>query len=68
MPSLDRIAREALIANGFQPDEGDAVAREVSSLREAPTKGTEARDLRALEWSSIDNASSRDLDQIEVAE
>jgi len=68
MPSLDRIAREALIANGFQPDEGDAVAREVASLREAPTKGTEARDLRALEWSSIDNASSRDLDQIEVAE
>jgi exoribonuclease-2 len=66
MPSLDRIAREALLANGFVPDAGEAVVREVASLHEAPTTGV--KDLRALQWSSIDNASSRDLDQIEVAD
>jgi exoribonuclease-2 len=66
LPPLDRIAREALLANGFQPDAGDAVVRELAGLHDAPTDG--ARDLRALNWSSIDNASSRDLDQIEVAE
>ena len=69
MPSLDRLAHQALVANGFQPDMGEAVEREVASLHAKPPKGIEgARDLRSLLWSSIDNASSRDLDQIEVAE
>ncbi|MFL5618366.1 MAG: RNB domain-containing ribonuclease [Gemmatimonadaceae bacterium] len=68
MPSLDRIARDALLANGFQPDAGEAVVREIASLHQAPAKGDDVRDQRALLWSSIDNASSRDLDQIEVAE
>lgn len=66
--SLDRIAREVLVANGFQPDAGDAVEREIANLHEQPTKGDDIRDLCALEWSSIDNTTSRDLDQIEVAE
>ena len=69
MPSLDRLAHQALVANGFQPDMGEAVEREVASLHAKPPKGIGgARDLRPLLWSSIDNASSRDLDQIEVAE
>ena len=63
---LDRLAREALLANGFQPEAGEAVVREVARLEEAPTRGV--RDERHLLWSSIDNATSRDLDQIEVAE
>ena len=68
MTPLDRIARNALLANGFQPDEGEAVVRELAGLHAQVTEGTGARDLRALKWSSIDNASSRDLDQVEVAE
>ena len=68
MPSLDRVAREALLANGFQPEPTDAVVREVARLEEELTSGANVRDLRALKWSSIDNATSRDLDQIEVAE
>jgi VacB/RNase II family 3'-5' exoribonuclease len=68
MSSLDHLAREVLLANGFQPDAGDAVVRELAGLHEPPTRGTGVRDLRALRWSSIDNTSSRDLDQIEVAE
>ena len=68
MSSLQSIARDVLVANGFQPDAGDAVARELVGLHEQPAKGDAIRDLRGLKWSSIDNTTSRDLDQIEVAE
>ncbi|HEV7991671.1 MAG TPA: RNB domain-containing ribonuclease [Gemmatimonadaceae bacterium] len=64
---LSAVARQALLANGFQPDESDAVKAELSRLQ-AASEQTGVRDLRALLWSSIDNATSRDLDQIEVAE
>ena len=68
MSSLDRIARDVLVKNGFQPDAGDVVEREIAGLHEQPAKGDDIRDERALQWSSIDNTTSRDLDQIEVAE
>jgi VacB/RNase II family 3'-5' exoribonuclease len=66
--SLDQVAHDALIANGFQPDMGDAVEREVARLHDAPAAAEGVRDLRNLLWSSIDNTTSKDLDQIEVAE
>jgi len=68
--SLDSVAHDALIANGFQPDMGDAVEREVSRLHDALAGGADAgtKDQRSLLWSSIDNTTSKDLDQIEVAE
>ena len=66
--SLDTVARQALIENGFQPDMGDAVEREVAKLHDAPAAGDGAKDQRSLLWSSIDNTTSKDLDQIEVAE
>lgn len=62
-------ARRAMIANGFQPDVPAEVLAEVSRAADPaglPLGGV--RDLRALAWSSIDNDSSLDLDQLEVAE
>ena len=53
--------------NGFDPDFGQPVEDQVSSAK-SPASTDGLRDLRALLWSSIDNAESRDLDQIEVAE
>jgi VacB/RNase II family 3'-5' exoribonuclease len=62
-------ARRAMITNGFQPDIPAAVASEVSKAVEPTAAMAGAvQDLRALPWSSIDNDSSRDLDQLEVAE
>ncbi len=67
MTDLDTVARRALTENDFHPDLDDAARREVSALRSAAT-ASDARDLRELLWSSIDNAESKDLDQIEFAE
>src|SRR4051794_24643666 len=64
---LSTVAHQALLDNGFQPDMGDAVRAELSRLHAAEGQNG-VRDLRSLLWSSIDNATSRDLDQVEVAE
>jgi exoribonuclease-2 len=63
-------ARQEMIARGFQPDLAPEASRQLESLKTRPSSGTESglRDLRSLLWSSIDNDTSRDLDQAEVAE
>ena len=62
-------ARRAMIINGFQPDIPAAVAAEVSKAAEPAAALTgNVQDLRAIPWSSIDNDSSRDLDQLEIAD
>jgi ribonuclease R len=67
MSDLASVARQALHDNGFTPDADDAMRRELAGLTAAvPTP--DVRDLRGLLWSSIDNAESLDLDQIEFAE
>ena len=69
--SLERVALRAMVDNGFQPEPTPDAKRELAALTAtaaAPTAGDGIRDLRRLHWSSIDNATSKDLDQIEVAE
>jgi VacB/RNase II family 3'-5' exoribonuclease len=68
---LQAIAREVVRQRGFQPDFPSAVQLQLADLRAHPPQiaaGKDVRDLRNLLWSSIDNDTSRDLDQIEVAE
>jgi exoribonuclease R len=56
--------------NGFEPEFAPAVMAEVRALDDdaQELKQPETQDLRALLWSSIDNPTSRDLDQVEHAE
>jgi len=63
-------ARQEMIDEGFQPDFPPEVARQLDALKTHAASGTDAgvRDLRSLLWSSIDNDTSRDLDQVEAAE
>lgn len=67
---LHAAAHREMLAEGFQPDFSPAVIREVKELQAngAPVAKDGVRDLRSLLWSSIDNDTSRDLDQAEVAE
>jgi len=57
-------------AEGFEPAFPASVIEEVSRLADnvGSILSGPVVDLRRLPWSSIDNHSSRDLDQIEVAE
>jgi VacB/RNase II family 3'-5' exoribonuclease len=63
-------ARQAMSDAGFHPDFPPEVLREAQDLKaNAPkTPDPKIRDMRALLWSSIDNDSSRDLDQVEFVE
>ena len=63
-------ARQEMIDHGFNPDFPPAVEKQVAALADDPLPALDGnvRDLRPLLWSSIDNDTSRDLDQIEVAE
>ena len=67
---LRAAAHREMLTEGFQPDFPPAVDQQVRALqaRATPTADPAVRDMRSLLWSSIDNDTSRDLDQAEVAE
>jgi VacB/RNase II family 3'-5' exoribonuclease len=63
---LLRVARQAMIEHGLEPDFPPAALAEAGALSGA--RGGAERDLRMLPWCSIDNDDSRDLDQLTVAD
>ncbi len=63
---LAAAARQEMIDHGFDPDIPAEAQRQLASITGCANSA--GRDLRSLLWSSIDNDSSRDLDQIEWAE
>ena len=67
---LGEKAHHAMIDNGFEPEFSPEVGAQVKAIqsRGAVAAGGSVRDMREFLWSSIDNATSRDLDQIEWAE
>ena len=65
------MARQVMLAQGFEPDFPPATRQQLADISAHPpqlTPSDKVRDLRGLLWSSIDNDTSKDLDQIEVAE
>ncbi len=69
--NLKAIARQVMQAKGFEPDFPPEVQKQLTDIKAYPPQlvpSDKVRDLRSLLWSSIDNDTSKDLDQIEVAE
>jgi VacB/RNase II family 3'-5' exoribonuclease len=67
--NLRAIARKAMTDRGLEPDFPPDAIRQVNGIP-GPARETDhsIRDLRHLLWCSIDNDTSRDLDQLTVAE
>lgn len=67
---LQATAKQVMQEHGFNPDFPAEITTQLASLdgQSQAVSGKDVRDLRSLLWSSIDNDTSRDLDQIEVAE
>src|ERR1035437_1072795 len=65
---LNARARQAMLEAGFQPDFSPEVVAQARQPPAPKDSGTPARGLRSLVWSSIDNDSSRDLDQVKYVE
>ena len=70
--NLVAAAHAAMIEHGFTPDFPAGVDTELAAIQAhsgpSSTQDSEFKDLRGLLWSSIDNDTSKDLDQIEWAE
>ncbi|HZL53395.1 MAG TPA: RNB domain-containing ribonuclease [Terracidiphilus sp.] len=68
--NLVAAAHATMIEHGFQPDFPKGTDTELSAIQAHPESPAVpgAQDLRKLLWSSIDNDTSKDLDQIEWAE
>jgi VacB/RNase II family 3'-5' exoribonuclease len=65
------MARAIMAENGFHPEFPPDVAADLAAVTAGPPSAAPAaglQDLRGLFWSSIDNDTSRDLDQVEAAE
>jgi VacB/RNase II family 3'-5' exoribonuclease len=68
--NLVAAAHASMIEHGFQPEFPAGSDTQLASIQAHPEPPAVpgAQDLRSLLWSSIDNDTSKDLDQIEWAE
>jgi len=72
--NLAAAARTTMLEHGFQPDFSADAQKQLAAIVADPHQAEPAvsdgaaKDLRSLLWSSIDNDTSKDLDQIEYAE
>ncbi|HTB98764.1 MAG TPA: RNB domain-containing ribonuclease [Terracidiphilus sp.] len=68
--NLVAAAHAVMIERGFQPDFPEGTDAQLAGIQAHPElpAAPGAQDLRNLLWSSIDNDTSKDLDQIEWAE
>jgi len=68
--NLTAAAHATMLEHGFQPDFSAEAKAEVKAIEQQPALPDVpgAKDLRKLLWSSIDNDTSKDLDQLEWAE
>src|ERR1700691_655631 len=68
--NLIAAAHAVMIERGFQPDFPQGTDAQLAAIKAHPEPPAVpgAQDLRSLLWSSIDNDTSKDLDQIEWAE
>ncbi len=68
---LQAIAKQVMQEHGFEPEFPPQASQQLAGLEAHPPQvaaGGNVRDLRDQLWSSIDNDTSRDLDQIELAD
>jgi len=66
---LQKIARRAMLERGLLPDFSLQALAELDKIQGPATRAEgSTRDLKNLIWCSIDNDTSRDLDQLTVAE
>ncbi|HEX8813623.1 MAG TPA: RNB domain-containing ribonuclease [Terracidiphilus sp.] len=66
--NLVAAAHAAMVEHGFQPDFPAGTDKELAAILADGSLPQGLSDLRGLLWSSIDNDTSKDLDQIEWAE
>lgn len=67
LSTLEPIAREAMESRGLAVDFPPEVTDEVARLG-GPVSVEGVRDLRHLDWASIDNEDTRDIDQLAFVE
>lgn len=72
--NLVAAAHASMVEHGFNPDFPEGVDAELAAIQahssepQPLSSASDLKDLRQLLWSSIDNDTSKDLDQIEWAE
>jgi VacB/RNase II family 3'-5' exoribonuclease len=64
---LEKIAKTAMLESGLSAEISQKANAEASNIK-APVFDANAKDLRSLNWISIDNDDSKDLDQISTAQ